>query len=341
MHPLKKAVAKILFGEALPQEFTVGMRAPQEEIGVWLCGRSVRRDVTNLHSTACCGPFVLCIRLEEMEAAIADELWLEYAERGGRGTVLGKIGLKSAKGIEHTGDGLYFFEAQSAQHWCLPRMQALAHHLLHAYKAMRRPKMPDTRMTLLEERAANVTFIRPHPIAIASVEDAAGGNIFIMNLMGELGEGRFGFGLKNSRWPSKLVERTGRIALSSVPADEGKAAFALTATHMVEKVDWENLPFGLRRSMQFKIRVPDFARRVRELEVESVRKMGSHNFFVARVVSDERSGESDELHALHGFYQAWRLRGHEEDLREAVAQDAENKRGRKSNKMGQNHRPIH
>lgn len=65
MHPLKRAVARLVFGEQLPQEFTVGMRAPQDEIGVWLCGRGVRRDVTNEHSTACSDPFVLCIRLEE------------------------------------------------------------------------------------------------------------------------------------------------------------------------------------------------------------------------------------------------------------------------------------
>jgi hypothetical protein len=340
MHPLKKSVAKLLFGEALPQEFTVGMRAPQDEIGVWLCRRGFRRDVTNLHSTACSDPFVLCIRLVDGEDAGSDELWLEYVERRSE-KVLGRIGLKAAAKIEPAGDGLHFFEARSAQNWCLPGVQAAAHHLLHAYQAARRPKTPDIKMTLLEERAAIVTFIRPHPIGIGSVEDAAGGNIFILNLMGELGEGRFGFGLKNSRWPAHLVERTGRMALSNVPAQEGKAAFALTATHMVEKADWEKLPFGLRQSTRFNMRVPEFALRVRELEVESVRKMGSHNFFVAQVLSDERLAEGDELHALHGFYQAWRLRGSEEELRLALAQDTENKRGMKANKVPDNRRPIH
>jgi hypothetical protein len=336
MHPLKRAVARLVFGEQLPQEFTVGMRAPQDEIGVWLCGRGVRRDVTNEHSTACSDPFVLCIRLEEGEDAGSDKLWLEYVERRGEKKVLGKIGLRIAGGVEPVGNGLHFFEARSTQNWCLPRLQRGAHHLLHAYKAMRRPETPDIKMTLLEERAAIVTFIRPHPIGIGSVEDAAGGNIFILNLMGELGEGRFGFGLKDSRWPAHLVERTKRMALSNVPAQEGKAAFALTATHMVEKVDWEKLPFALRRSTQFGIRVPEFALRVRELEVESVREMGSHTFFVTRVLSDEQWAEGDTLHALHGFYQAWRLRGREEELRLALAQDQENKRGLKANRVGNN-----
>jgi hypothetical protein len=333
MVSLKKAAGKILFGERLPQEFTVGMPSPQDEIGVWLCSRRGRRDVTSEHSTACSDPFVLCIRLRGEDAARSNGLWLEYVERKGAKKLLGKIGLKTAAGIEPVGGGLHFFEARSTQNWCLPRLRAGAYSLLHAYEARVRPKMPDMKMTLLEERAAIVTFIRPHPIGIGSVEDVAGGNIFIMNLMGELGEGRFGFGLKNSRWPAKLVERTGRLALSGVPAEEGRAAFALTATHMVEHVDWEKLPFALRRSAHFKIRVPEFALRVRVLEVESVRKMGSHNFFVTRVVSDEHLRDGEELHALHGFYQAWRLREHKEALRAALVKDAENKRGRNTIKV--------
>jgi hypothetical protein len=331
MRPLKKAVSRLLFGESLPQEFTVGMRSPQDEIDVWLCGRQRRREITNQHSTACSDPFVLCIRLQDGEATNANELWLEYVERKGEKRVLGKIELKAAAGIELVGNGLHFFEVRSTRNWCLPRLQTAAHYLLQAYNARIRPKTPDINMTLLEERAAIVTFIRPHPIGIGSVEDMTGGNIFIMNLMGELGEGRFGFGLKDSRWPAHLVERTGRLALSSVPVEEGKAAFSLAATHMVERVDWEKLPFALQHSTQFKIRVPEFASRIRELEVESVRRIGSHTFFVTRVIRDEQLAEREELYALHGFYQAWRLRGRNEALQLALAQDADNKRGLKSN----------
>lgn len=328
MHALKQAVARLVFGEApLPQEFSLGMRGPQEEIAVWLCGRGSRREVTNEHSTACSDPFVLCLRLRNGEEAGATGWQLEYTERGGKGRVLGKIELRSAKGITPVGEELHFFEAGGSQNRCLPKLQIGAYHLLQWYRHLGRPETPGMKMTMLEQKAAVVSFIRPHPVGIASVEDAAGGNIFVMNLMGDLGEGRFGFGLKDSRWPAHLVERTGRLALSDVPAGEGRQAFALAGHHMVEHVDWERLPFGLRRSGTLGIRVPEFALRVRELEVESLRKMGSHTFFVARVVSDERWAEGEELHAVHGTYQAWRMRGRAEELRLSVVRDAENKRG--------------
>lgn len=327
MHALKSAVARFLLGPTLPQEFTLGMRAPQHEVGVWLCGKHGRRDVTNEHATACSAPFILCIRLEEREQICANKLRLEYVERSGN-KMLGQIGLKVASGIKSSGNRLYFFEPRSVTNCCLPVPQRVPHYLLHAYQARMRPKVPDLNMTLLEERAANVTFIRPHPIGIGSVEDAAGGNIFVLNLMGELGEGRFGFGLRALRWPAVLVERSRRMALTSVPSSKGQVAFFLAKTHSVEQVDWEKLPFDVRQSSQFNIRVPAFALRVRELELETIRKMGSHNFFVARVISDEQRIEGEELHALHGFFQAWRMRGRDEDLRSALVQDATNKQGR-------------
>jgi hypothetical protein len=328
MHSLKRAVARFLFGPALPQEFTMGMRSPQNEVGVWLCGKHGRRDVTNQHSTACSDPFVLCIRLEQREQISTNTLRLEYVERSGN-RILGQIGLKVASGIQSAGNGLHFFEPRSVNNRCLPVHQRAAHSLMHAYQARVRPKTPDLNMTLLEQRAADVTFIRPHPIGIGSVEDVAGGNIFILNLMGELGEGRFGFGLRDLRWPAHLVERSGRMALSSVPSSKGQIAFFLTKTHLVEQVDWGKLPFEVRQSSRFNIRVPAFALRVRELELETIRKMGSHNFFIARVISDEQRMEGEELHALHGFFQAWRMRGREEDLRSALVEDATNKQGLK------------
>ena len=328
MHSLKKAFASFLFGSMLPQEFTLGLPSPQDEIAVWLCWSHGRRDVTSQHSTACCDPFVLCIRLEESEKTFIDELRVEYIERRSK-MVLGEIELKLASGIEPVGSGLYFFEPSSVRNRCLPLPQRASRYLLHAYQARVRPKTADLNMSLLEERAANVTFIRPHPIGIGSVEDVAGGNIFILNLMGELGEGRFGFGLRDLRWPAHLVERSGRMALSSVPSWEGQVAFSLAKTHFVEQVDWAKLPFEVRRSSLFNIRVPAFALRVRELELETIRKMGSHNFFIARIISDELKTRGEELHALHGFFQARRMRGRDKDLRSALMQDAANKRGLK------------
>jgi hypothetical protein len=67
----------------------------------------------------------------------------------------------------------------------------------------------------------------------------------------------------------------------------------------------------------FNIPVPEFALRVREMEVEAIRRIGSHRFFMARVISDETYARDEELHAIQGFIrhvvcgeevQIWRFR---------------------------------
>jgi flavin reductase (DIM6/NTAB) family NADH-FMN oxidoreductase RutF len=125
-----------------------------------------------------------------------------------------------------------------------------------------------------------VTFIRPHPVALVSVADESGGNIFPMNIMGELGNKRFAFALKDSRRAAHLVERVGRVALSSVPEAQAAVAYRLAANHFKDSIDWEQLPFARRRSTALNIPNPAFTQKVRELEVERVHKIGSHTFLL-------------------------------------------------------------
>jgi hypothetical protein len=63
------------------------------------------------------------------------------------------------------------------------------------------------------------------------------------------------------------------------------------------------------------------------MEIETVRKIGSHTFFVARITSDESFAESVGLCIVHGFYQAWRLKGRRAELEASLAEDLLNKRG--------------
>ncbi len=63
------------------------------------------------------------------------------------------------------------------------------------------------------------------------------------------------------------------------------------------------------------------------MEIEAVRKLGSHIFFVARIVRDERFADSAGLCIVHGFYQAWRLKGRRVELEASLVADALNKKG--------------
>jgi flavin reductase (DIM6/NTAB) family NADH-FMN oxidoreductase RutF len=145
--------------------------------------------------------------------------------------------------------------------------------------------------------------------------------------MGELGGGRLGFALKCNRTAAPLLERTRELALSSVPTNYAPLIFRYAKHHFKESIDWSQLPFGVGRSQKLAIPVPEFASRVRELEVEKIYRHGSHTFFVAKIVSDERLSDEKELCAIHGFYQAWRLRGQSVQLRASLERHTLHKHG--------------
>jgi flavin reductase (DIM6/NTAB) family NADH-FMN oxidoreductase RutF len=325
----RRRIRKLVFGDTLlPQEFTVGMAEPHAEIAVWLHGLGKPVDVTCRHSTACSEPFRVCIAFREGEVlseASFQHLYLRVCEREGQRRVLGEIGLQPKETISVPELQIRVFAARSAANYCLPPARLGAHYLVQAYFLRRKPNTSGMTMSFLERRAAMVMFIRPHPVCLGSVIAAGGGNIFPMNLMGNLGSGYLAFALKDSRRAAHLVEQAGCIAISSVPIAQAPFAFRLAVNHFKDSIDWEQLPFSTVPSSTFGIPVPQFALRVRELQVERVHRIGSHTLFVARIVRDERSSAEPELCVIHGFYQAWRLRGRSTELKAALTADAINK----------------
>jgi flavin reductase (DIM6/NTAB) family NADH-FMN oxidoreductase RutF len=254
-------------------------------------------------------------------------LSLRFCERDGQKRLLGEIGLKFTAVVPVSGLEIVLFEARSSTNYCLPAIRLSAHYLLHYYKQWRKADTSGIKMSFLERRAAMVMFIRPHRVYLVSLDDDAGGNIFPMNITGDLGDGYFAFALKDSRRAAHLVERVGRVALSSLPMPRAALAYQLAINHTKEFIEWDQLPFAMRGSTTFNIPVPEFTQRVRELEVEMVHPVGSHTLFVARVIRDEVVSEKEGLCVIHGFYQAWRLKGRRTELQNSLAEDSFNKRG--------------
>ena len=333
--PMRKQIRwtleQLVFGGTLlPQEFTIGLAEPQAEIAVWLHGMGEPLDVTRRHSMICAEPFTMGIAFEKNQAAGVTglrHLSLRFCERSRPDRALGRMSLRPVTTIEVDCLDVVLFEVRGSSNHCLPAPRLGAHYLLHAYSQWRNVDTSGIRMSFLEKHAAMVNFIRPHPVALVSVHGEEGGNLFPMNVMGELGHGYFAFGLKDNRRAAHLVERAGRLALSSVPLPQATIAFQLAANHKKLSIDWDQLPFALKASAEFTIPVPAFAPRVRELAVKKIHRTGSHTLFVAEIVSDQRYSEIPSLHVIHGFYQAWRLKGRKEELRDSIAADASNKRG--------------
>jgi flavin reductase (DIM6/NTAB) family NADH-FMN oxidoreductase RutF len=327
----RNAIKNILFGDSLlPAEFTIGVMEPQTEVAVWLHGMGTPLDVTRRCTTACCSPLMIGISVDEGQRPCGKnhgKVSLTFCEKEGQKRLLGEIRLAFTRAIPLDSSELVLFTVLGSTNYCLPRMRLWAHYFLQAYSYYRKASTFDVKMTLVEQRAAMVTFIRPHPLVLVTLTSEAGGNIFPMNIMGDLGHCYFAFALKKSRLAGQLVQRAGRLALSSVPVSQSSIAYRLAINHTKDSIDWNQLPFAVKTSSAFHIPVPMFALRVREMEVEKVLELGSHTLFVARIVSDESYAEDLQVNVIHGFYQSWRLRGHSAELKESVVKDTLNKRG--------------
>jgi flavin reductase (DIM6/NTAB) family NADH-FMN oxidoreductase RutF len=329
------AIKRIAFGNTLlPQEFTLGLEEPQTEITVWLHGAGAPRDITRRHSMVCASPLTICVGLDEGQRPTEKELVrpsLLFCERAGQKRVLGEIGLNPQMIVTEAGSEFILFQARSSKNYCLPRARLCTHYLLHAYRQWRRDNTKGIKMSFLERRAGMVIFICPHPIMLVSVGSRADGNIFPMNILGDLGNGYMGFALRGERLAGGLVERAGRIALSTLPVSQGTLAYQLANNHTKKSIDWSQLPFATKMSTSFGIPVPEFARRVIEVEIKSVHPIGSHRFFIARTIREDKFYDGLEFCSIHGFYQSWRLdqlKRVDEERKISLAGDAFNKRGR-------------
>jgi hypothetical protein len=209
----RKVVKKLMFGDTLlPQAFTIGLMEPHAEVTVWLHGMGLPIDVTRRHSMACADPFTVCIAFDKKEKLTERKLGrlsLKFCERDGQRRVLGEITLDGKRTMDTlpTDSQLVLFEARSSANYCLPKARIWAHYLLHRYSLWRKIDSAGIKMSFLERRAVMVMFIRPHPVVLVSLDSDAGGNIFPMNIMGDLGENQLAFELKKLRLAARLVER--------------------------------------------------------------------------------------------------------------------------------------
>ena len=327
----RRLLKRIIYGDtSIPQEFTIALAQPQSEVSVFLEYDSASIDVTERHTTACCAPFTLGVSVNAARAASVikcSRASLVFRERAFPRRTLGAIRLAPREAISLDQLSLILFTVLGSKNYCLPKLRLWTHFLAGAYTNWRKLASFDVKMTCAEIRAAQVAFIRPHPLMLGSLNDPAGGNIFPMNLLGELGNGYFAFALKDSRRAAHLVERAGYIALSNVPVALCSAAFQLAINHTRDSVDWSKLSFVLKRSGELCIPVPASSPRVRELKVHQLNRIGSHTLFIAQILSDDWRTDEPPVHIIHGFYQHWRLRGDKTKLHTSVIEDELNKRG--------------
>jgi flavin reductase (DIM6/NTAB) family NADH-FMN oxidoreductase RutF len=299
---IHRLARKVLLGATdLPQAIDVPLHYPQREVSIWLHGMGKPRDVTSRHSVACTSPFMFCIGLEPGELPPPNKrLSLKFYENTAVQPLLGEIGIEISTSIPATGRALYLFKAVSCTDFCLSPARLWAHSLFQTFGNWRARKTTGQHVSTLETRCNTVAFFCPRPVVLVSVRDGEQGNIFPMNLFGTLGGNYLSFALNSTRQAAPLANRLRQLALSSVPYNQIAVTRNLRKNHRQQSIDWQQLPFPTKISKTLKIPVPEFALRVRELQVETSRNLGSHTFFLARIEEEEVFSEDDEFHMIHG-----------------------------------------
>ena len=89
--------------------------------------------------------------------------------------------------------------------------------------------------------------------------------------------------------------------------EQTSLALSFGKNHRKESIDWNQIPFPTRRSAKLGLSVPGFSLRIREVQIESTHKVGSHTLFLARTLYDEHLADGLEFFMVHGLYQAYRV----------------------------------
>jgi flavin reductase (DIM6/NTAB) family NADH-FMN oxidoreductase RutF len=310
---VREGLKRLLLGSAnVRRQCVVGMCEPQSEISAWLHGFGEPLDVTRSNVIASARPLTIGIgigRRFELAGTRGGQASLKFRETR-KNRLLGEISLRMTEAIPVGNDQLCLFETLSSRNYCVPRARLWFRKLYDAWRAWQSERSETLvfRMRQDELRSVFAFYICPRPVVLVTVAHEGAGNIVPMDLIGPVGATHFTLALHNTSAALPLIQQSRRIALSSVPLNHTSLAFELGGNHKKASIDWHDLPFATASSAAFGLPVPQFSLRVREMEIEVIRTLGSHTLFIARTTEDQRWADGPQLFQIHGFYQAWRQR---------------------------------
>ena len=288
----------------------VALREPQAAVAVHLATARGGFDVTRTAVVASLRPLTLAVGLEvEQVAAVEAQRrpQLHFVDLESRRTV-GELHLQHVRYWSTAGITVGFFEIRHGSQRCV-RWPYRSWNRWLQNRRMRANADPNNFCMPAEAVQQQMIFyICPRPVVLVSVDDGSHSNLFPMDLIGPVAQDRFTLALRSTSPSIAAMKTARRVALSDVPAREYATAYKLGIHHKNVKVEWDQLPFEIRRSREFSLRCPAIALRVRELEVLDFDVIGSHTFFVTRVASDQSAGGDTQFFHTSGIYQHFRSR---------------------------------
>lgn len=291
------------FIRPLPQWSVVAVASPQQGVIANLRWTNATADVTTDHTVASLRPLTIATSLDAGPRAV-----LEYRDRAS-GRLLGMLRLARAAAVSVEGTRLVLYRVVAGGHRCLVWPLRPWNAWLQNRLMRQNTSSPHSLMAPAATQQLMVAYLCPRPVILVSVEARGHRNIFPMDLIGPLGRsGLFALALRSTNISVPVMRESCRVALSCMPATMKDAVYALSVHHKQPLLDWAALPFLVRRSRAFGIPAVATALRIRELEIVHSEEVGSHTFFLGRIVSEEVLTQGAQLHHTAGFHQAYRRR---------------------------------
>jgi flavin reductase (DIM6/NTAB) family NADH-FMN oxidoreductase RutF len=306
--PLPAALKQRL--RPLAQWPPISLHQPQGAVQVRLATDRGEYDVTRSAVVASLRPLTLAVGLDpQLLSAIGEGCapQLQFVDLETRRTV-GALRLQHVGNWNSRGAAIGLFEVRRGTHRCLSWPYRSWNRWLQ-YRRMRRNSDPNNFYMPPEAVEQQMIFyICPRPVVLVSVDDGVHSNLFPMDLIGPVSKDRFTLALRSTSPSIPTMKSARRVAVSDVPARECVTAYKLGVHHKNVQVDWDHLPFTIRRSDKFSLPYPAFALRIREFEILDFQTIGSHTFFVTQVVSERATEDGRQFFHTSGIYQHFRNR---------------------------------
>ncbi len=224
------------------------------------------------------------------------------------GSTVGVLQLQAARTWETAGARLSLFHILLGTQRCV-RWPYRAWNQWLQNRQMRRNTDPHNfSMAPQAVQQQMIFYICPRPVVLVSVDDGQHSNLFPMDLIGPISDSHFTLALRSTSQSVPAMKNIRRVALCDVPARDYALAYKLGAHHKNVQVSWDTLPFQTHRSRLFKLRCPEIALRVREIEILDFDTIGSHTLFMTQVVSEQTSRNDPQFFHTSGIYQHFRSR---------------------------------
>jgi flavin reductase (DIM6/NTAB) family NADH-FMN oxidoreductase RutF len=278
-------------------------------------------DVTGNNAVAALWPLTVRFALDaQLQAALAaGRARLDLVDRK-LGRVIGRLTLRHRRDWEVAGATIGLCEVLAGTHYCAPWPRRLWDSWLHRRAALRKP-FEERLMSPAAIEHLLTFYLCPRPVFLVGVSDGSCSNLFPMDLVGPLPSGIFTLALRNTSVSVETIKSDRRLALSDVPASAVLLTYQLGVHHKHPSIDGRDLPFKLLRSELFCLPVPDFALRVREVEIIDFQTIGSHTLFVGRFCSERFLAECPQLFQTSGAHQRLRSR-HDRPFKQVFPLDA-------------------